>query len=347
MAGYVSSFRPVMSSPLSLAWRGEIAVKGAASQSQHWAHHGLAVLADGHYVTADPAGRTILILDEHGTCQQRIPAPVAQAHGITVEQSGMDTCIWIADNGDHLVIEESSGVVSARNTNPSGQVLKMSLNGEVLLRLEAPALPAYTSHPYSPTHVVIDSTAEGGSGNVWVCDGYGSALVLVYDSEGSLLDVLDGTNGLGRFDQPHGAFVDRRHGRPELLVADRGNSRIQAFTLDGTFLRGIGVGDFVTPGHFASFGSDILVSELHKRIMGIDIDDRVYVALDSSDGSDGEFDPPWPHALAHRGGVTRPAVQPGRLNSPHSIAVSGDQLLVAEWILGGRICAFTIGEGEA
>jgi hypothetical protein len=347
MAGCLSNSRPLMSNPLSLAWRGEIPVEDAATQTQHWAHHGLAVLPDGHLVTADPAGRTILILDELGTCQQRIPAPVTQAHGITVEQSGTDTWIWIADNGDHLVIDQSSGLVSARNTNPSGQVLKMSLDGEVLLRLEAPALAAYTSHPYSPTHVVIDSTADGGFGNVWVCDGYGSALVLVYNAEGALLDVLDGTNGLGRFDQPHGAFVDRRHGRPELLVADRGNSRIQVFTLDGTFLRGIGVGDFLTPGHFASFGSEVLVSELHKRIMGIDVDDRVYVALDSSDGAVGEFDSPWPHAPGHRAGVMRPAVQPGRLNSPHSIAVSGDLLLVAEWILGGRICAFTIRECEA
>lgn len=337
----------MISSPLTLVWRGEVAVAAGVGQAEHWAHHGLAVLSDGHVVTADPAGRRILILDENGVCQHAISAPITQAHGISVEQSGTDTWIWLADNGEHLVVDGVAGVVPSRTSSHSGQVLKMGLDGEVLLRLEAPELPVYASHPYSPTHVVVDSPADGDSGTVWVCDGYGSALVLVYDAEGSLLDVLDGTNGLGRFEQPHGAFVDRRKECPELLVADRGNSRIQVFSLDGVFLRGIGVGDFLTPGHFASFGSHVLVSELHKRIMGIDVDDRVYVALDCSDGSSGEFDPPWPHASGNLGGVMPPAVRPGVLNSPHSIDVSEDVLFVSEWILGGRICSFTIKEGDS
>lgn len=337
----------MVSSDLTLEWRSEIRVEATASQAEHWAHHGLAVLPDGHIVTADPAGRRILVLDEDGVCQHAIPAPITQAHGITVEQSGTDTWIWLADNGDHRVVQGAYGMVSSPSTNPAGQVLKMGLDGEVLLRLGVPDFPAYKSRPYSPTHVVVDSTASGGSGTVWVCDGYGGALVLAYDSNGSLLDVLDGTSGLGRFDQPHGAFIDRRHQRSELLVADRGNSRIQVFNLDGTFLRGIGVGEFLTPGHFASYGSHVLVSELHKRIMAIDIEDRVYVALDCSEGADGEFDPPWPHAQGRHGGVVRPTVRPGFLNSPHSIEVSGDLLLVAEWILGGRICSFTISESAA
>jgi len=335
------------SSPVTLTWEREFTSDTAEPQSGHWAHHGIAALPGGHIVTADPSGRNILILDEAGVCQHLIRAPIVQAHGITVEQSGSETWLWIADNGDHRHKVSGNATMSSSVTNPPGQVVKMSLDGEILLRLGAPDLDDYRGGPYSPTHVVVDATMDGGTGNFWVCDGYGSARVIAYDSEGSLLDVLDGTNGLGRFDQPHGAFVDRRHGRPELLVADRGNSRIQAFTLDGTFLRGIGVGDFLTPGHFASYGSEVLVSELHKRIMGIDMDDRVYVALDSSNGSDGEFDPPWPHAPGQLGGVMRPAVQPGRLNSPHSIAVSGDLLLVTEWILGGRICVFTIGKSQA
>lgn len=327
-----------------LTWRGEVVWPGHDTQPADWAHHGLAVLPDGGLVTADPRGDTLRVLDPDGSCRFDIPAPVTQAHGISVEVDGEGTWLWLADNGDHRWADGHGGV-TPRSTAPAGQVVKMSLDGDVVLRLTAPSLPEFDSSPFSPTHVVVDEQRHGGSGNVWVCDGYGSALVLCFDREGRYLDRIDGTAGLGRLDQPHGALIDRRMGRRELMVADRGNSRIQVFGLDGSFRRGVGVGLLRNPGHFAQGGAHVFVSELHKRIVAIDPQDVVTTMWDSAAGDADEFAQPWPNVETVGLGVHRPERRPGVLRAPHALAVSGGTVYVAEWLIGGRLCAFDLEEG--
>lgn len=326
-----------------LSWRGEIDQPGAAAQSAEWAHHGIAALPDGGLVTADPCGNTLAFLDPDGSFRRELPVPVTQAHGISVDTDAEGTWLWLADNGDHRWADGRGGI-TPRSTTPVGQVVKTDLEGNVVLRITAPRLREFEASPFSPTHVVVDEQSLGGSGNVWVCDGYGSALVLCFDREGRFLDLLDGTRGLGRFDQPHGALIDRRLGRRELMVADRGNSRIQVFDLDGSFLRGVGVGLLRNPGHFAEYGDHLFVSELHKRILVLDPQDGVATVWDDSNGATGEFGPPWPHAEKPGFGLHGPPRSPGLLTSPHALAVVGRTLVVAEWLLGGRLCAFDIVE---
>jgi len=44
-------------------------------------------------------------------------------------------------------------------------------------------------------------------------------------------------SGEGQFNCPQGGWIDTRRPDAELHVADRGNHRIQVFSLDGTFRR--------------------------------------------------------------------------------------------------------------
>src|ERR1700678_560061 len=106
------------------------------------------------------------------------------------------------------------------------RVVKVTLDGDILAELAVPpADPAYQPGPmgaYCPTSTAIAETRLGGSGDIWVADGYGSSLVHRFDHSGRHLSALTGEEGAGRFNCPHSVFIDRRAGKAtELYVADR------------------------------------------------------------------------------------------------------------------------------
>jgi sugar lactone lactonase YvrE len=72
------------------------------------------------------------------------------------------------------------------------------------------------------------------AGDIYVSDGYGQSRVHRFSADGELLRSWgsQGT-GPGQFTTPHAICIDNR-GR--VLVADRGNNRIQVFDAEGAFL---------------------------------------------------------------------------------------------------------------
>lgn len=80
-----------------------------------------------------------------------------------------------------------------------------------------------------PAAVAFDS-----SGNVYVADGYKNTRVVKYSSSGDYLQHWGGPgDAKGEFNLVHGVTVD---GRDRVIVADRGNKRIQVFSTSGVFL---------------------------------------------------------------------------------------------------------------
>ena len=76
--------------------------------------------------------------------------------------------------------------------------------------------------------------AINGNGEIFIADGYANARVHKFDSSGSLMKSWGGPgSGPGEFNLPHGCWIDK-DGR--LLIADRENDRIQAFTQDGEYI---------------------------------------------------------------------------------------------------------------
>jgi hypothetical protein len=144
-----------------------------------------------------------------------------------VRQASQDF-LWIADNGSKT--RRTPDGVYARDAVPSRAAVAMySLDGDEVLRLPKPDLEIYTTERYSPTQVAVDEERFGGSGDIWVTDGYGQMVVHCFDRNGAYRFTIDGAAGAGTFSEPHSVFIDRRAGSPELYVADRGNRRIQAF----------------------------------------------------------------------------------------------------------------------
>jgi len=80
-----------------------------------------------------------------------------------------------------------------------------------------------------PAAVAFDS-----DGNVYIADGYKNTRVVKYSPSGEYIQHWGGPgDGKGEFNLVHGVTVD---GKDRVIVADRGNKRIQVFTTFGKFL---------------------------------------------------------------------------------------------------------------
>ncbi len=130
------------------------------------------------------------------------------AHSIRVDTDGN---IWLADAGAHVVY-------------------KFDSQWRVLLQLgEKGVTGTDHSHFNLPTDV-----AFAPNGDVYVSDGYGSARVVKFSSDGKyLLEWGKRGTGPGEFELPHNLVVDAQ-GR--VYVTDRENERIQVFDSSGKFL---------------------------------------------------------------------------------------------------------------
>ncbi|MAG37416.1 MAG: hypothetical protein CL878_14370 [Dehalococcoidia bacterium] len=214
--------------------------------------------------------------------------------------------------------------------NLSAQVVKTTLDGQHVMKLEQPELAVYREGKYSPTSVAVNQEQHGGNGDVWVADGYGKSYVHRYDRAGNYLGSINGTEGAaGAFKQPHGVFVDQRGSEPELYVADRQNRRVQVYDLDGQFKRAVGVGFLYTPSSFITHDSWLMIVE-HRasRLTVLDADDQLVCYLGENPGTEDVEGFP---------NISRDLHEPGRFVAPHGMAAdAAGNLYVEEWLVGGR-----------
>ena len=310
--------------PFAYEWVEGWGPQGGDEREAAWPHHGLVATPSGDIVQFHSSRPALLVLSTDGEVHREIPAPVPEAHGIALA----DGALWLADAANQ--IQPSNGYALSWERTV-GQVVKISLEGEVLLLLGPPPLDVYEEKPFRPTAVAIDP-----AGNVWVADGYGAHYVHGYDSDGVYGTSLDGTGGAGRFVTPHFIYVDRRRPEAELYVCDRGNARIQVYGLDGRFRREIDSGALAAPTWIAADGERLVVVEFRPpRLTLLDRNDRVIGRI--GEDADAPSRPGWPNDLAGDTKVRTSALRPGRFNSPHAVAVDrrGD-LYVTEWLIGGR-----------
>jgi sugar lactone lactonase YvrE len=312
------------------------------SLSRGWAHHGMGVLSDGVVVAFHPAESTLLFFEGDGRLARSVAVEASEAHGLTVVVEDGEDRLWIADPGVKVHRQQHDDGDGdgdpAKQFTVSGagaRVIKLDLDGNVLQRIERAPRPEYESGGYAPTWVAVDEVRHGGSGDIWVADGYGQSLVHRYRADGTYVSTLTGEDGAGRFSCPHAVFLDRRGEEPALLVADRGNARVQEYGLDGAYRRVLGEGVLNSPSALATKGDLLVVAELNARVAILDRDG----GLVSYEGENGEVTsrPGWPNALDEKGNVIPPTTEAGRFNSPHGLTVDADgKIYVAEWLLGGR-----------
>jgi hypothetical protein len=270
--------------------------------------HGVAVLPSGDIVIFHQADPGVLIYSPRGELRDawgHFPG----AHGLTLVEEDGEAYFWLTDE-----------VLS--------RVVKTRMDGTVLAELGCPSHPAYENASYIPTWVAVAEHRFGGCGDIWVADGYGASLVHRFDSNGIFLGTLDGTEGGGRFNCPHGLYYEARGAEPCFVIADRGNHRFQAYSPDGRFLRVFGEDTLHSPDTGVPWGKHLLVPELVAGLTVLDHNEKLVDRIGfQSDASELQG---WPNERSN--------LKPGLFNSPHSAAVDPQgNIYVVEWITGGRV----------
>jgi hypothetical protein len=322
-------------------WQEDWAAVPASGDASHgWAHHGLAVTRTGEIIGFHPDRSEVVVFDRDGRLVRSWAVGLKEGHGVTLVEEDDEEYVWLADPGSKMR-KTPGGAYEADVSAEQGQVVKFAMDGTEVMRLARPPHPAYGSGRYAATSVVVDEVRYDGSGDIWVADGYGESLVHRYRSDGTYVSSLDGEEGGGRFRCPHAVFVDRRPAERELLVADRGNGRVQVYGLDGSFRRVVGESFLDSPSAFALSGPNLVVAELHARLTVLGPDDQLVCYL----GENGEVcrEPGWPNGVDELDHPVRtPNLRPGHFNSPHGLASDADgRLYVAEWLIGGRMIKLT------
>ena len=127
---------------------------------------------------------------------------------------------------------------------------------------------------------------------------------------------------------PLGIWIDTRGSESLVYVADRVNSRVQVFTLDGKYVKIISNGiDF--PCCFYESEGNLYIPDLHGRVTILDREDILITQL----GEDkvARKKTAWPRRPASE-------LKPNKFVSPHAVAIdSHGDLYVAEWLPYGRL----------
>jgi hypothetical protein len=330
-------------------WANLSAVPGAESC---WVHNAI-VATEGGEIIGFHAGR-LVAFDTDGHVRRVVETELTEGHGITLVREGDDDYLWVSDPGFVFSCGADDGDPNWEPLFGKGvhcetrapRVVKMSLDGqihaELAIPVQNPAIPAGPMGPYCPCGCAVDEERFGGTGDIWVADGYGSGVVHRYDRHGDHLSTLTGEEAGQRLACPHAVFIDRRRQTPQLYIADRVNTRVLVYDLDGQYVRSFGEQFLNSPSDFVQWGDLLVIAELYQRLAVLGPDDELlgYLGVDPDPAAPHGWEtrPGWPNALTDDG---RTAItQLSRdvsFNSPHAVTADADgNLYVSEWLLGGR-----------
>jgi len=169
------------------------------------------------YLLTDHRKNNVLVYDTAGKLLKTWTLDLPGAHGLTIHNEGGEEYLYITDPA-------------------LGKVLKCTLDGRVVMRLEHPvdAEVYATNQPFRPTE-----TAIGPNGDIYVADGYGSQYIVQYDSKGNFIRKFGGDSFLSpeKFKQVHGVCIDQRDpNNPTLLCSARIKNSFKRFSLEGVYL---------------------------------------------------------------------------------------------------------------
>jgi hypothetical protein len=242
-------------------------------------------------------------------------------HGIEVRQEGNEEFLYVC---------------SYRNVK---NFAKLNLQGEIVWRRNAPIQSGvYAANEdtngvnkkgrdrFQPTNLAF--LDDGG---FLLADGYGSYFIHRYDRDGDWESCFGGPGGgEGKFDTPHGLWVDTRIGRePSIVVCDRVHNSVQFFGMEGNYLET--VKGFGLPANADTWHDLMVIPELEAQVSILDKSNKLVARL----GNDAA------RIKAPGGAEIRNRPQdwhPGKFVHPHDACFGPDgSIWVAEWVATGRI----------
>lgn len=273
--------------------------------------HGVAVDAQGQVHIKHTVGKgakiedAIVVFDADGKFVRSWGKQYkGGAHGLHLSREGKEEFFYLCDTKRHLFA-------------------KTTLEGKELWRKWAPEqCNGYTM----PDEFVPTNIAIAPNGDFYVADGYGKSFIHQYDRDAKYLRSFGGKGKEpGQTDCPHGLMVDLRGATPSLVVADRGNRRLQYFTLEGRH-QGFVTDEMHAPCHFHTRGAVMVVPDLESRVTLLDQNNRLIAHLGQGPGYQGLRD------------QTRDHFTPGQFVAPHSAYFDHEgNIFVVEWVEVGRV----------
>jgi DNA-binding beta-propeller fold protein YncE len=290
-------------------------------------HGAIAIDSEGRVYVNTDTERAVVVFDRDGRYLRSFGAELAGGlHAmIVVEEQGRGEVLYLVHTGRH-------------------EVLKTTLEGEILWRRGYPAEALAAGEPVDHEHVHGQHhhdplyADEGGyrptavavapNGDVYVADGYGLSYVHQFRPDGDYVRSFGGPGAEdGRFHTCHGIALDFEDGEPVLWVADRENGRLQVFDLQGRHRRTV-QGDLRRPCSMTSRGGDRVVADLAGRVTILDREGELLLHLGEQ---------PDPAKWANNG-VPPEEWREGEFIAPH-YALWDEQgnLYVMDWVSAGRI----------
>lgn len=291
--------------------------------------YGCAVVADAQdrvYVLTRSANPTVAIFDKDGKLVETWGKDFAARVGLQNTDQVMATAYglrWSKEGGNEYLYWTENGDGPKRGPRIGARVYKTDLQGKVLYTIGNVSKESSAAQKFnfeSPTDAAV-----APNGDVYVADGYGSQFLHRFDKNFKLIKTIGGPGRAhGQFNSCHGIWINTLRKEPEIYIADRGNNRVEVYSLDLAYRRS--VADFRLPCSFYQHGGLLYVPELGARVSILDTDDKVVARL-----GDGAAIPP-EEIQRH----------PDKFKTPHALTLTSDgDLYVIEWLHFGRPRKFT------
>lgn len=213
----------------------------------------------------------------------------------------------------------------------SGQtVLKMTLDGKVVLRIDGSAIPSeYVLSRDGKPQLRLTAVDVAPDGRIFAVDGYASDYIHVFDATGAYLKSFGGKQAPYDFKTNHKIAVDTRFDPPRILCCDRENRRLVHLSMEGEVLGT--VADMKRPAAVVISGEWAVVGEIEGRVSLIDKQGKTVQTIGHN-------------TVAEQTATNK--VKPedwrtGILTAPHGVAFdSQGNLYVTEYNLYGRVLRY-------
>ena len=245
-------------------------------------------------------------------------------------------------HGLDIRVEDGTPYIYVSGYQHLKTICKLTLDGEVVWQRFAPMksgkyAEGEATNPkqvWGRDRFMPTNFAFLDDGDFLLADGYGAYVIHRYDSDGNWKGYFGGAGqGEGKFNLPHGIWIDKRNPAPAVVVADRAHNTLQLFDLEQNYLRTID--GFGLPANIDTYEDLMLVPELVARVSLLNSDYKTVVTL----GDDRDR----LQADKKRSIRRDPSTwQDGKFVHPHDACFDKNgNIIVAEWVASGRVTKLT------